>query len=470
MFIAVSSTFFLGRLPAATAQTDSKPTNAPATSMVAIPESVATAPQTDPIPRPPTVSASTSNLPSPQTERVTLEAAIERALHRNPSSQIAVLEMARAEALVRQARAASFPTLTGNATYTHLDSDRVSTTGTFRRVVAAQDQFNANAVLQVPLFAPARWAQWSHAKDNAQLITESSEDTRRQLAIAVARNFLAVVSQHRVIEVGERAVEVSRSHDEYAKTRMSGGVGNRLDAVRSSQQLATNVATLERSRIGLVRAMEALGVLLGEERPIDVAIEPTLDAPRNEVDMNQAVERRKDVAIARLKVKTLTRISKDSWLDYLPLLVGQFQPFYQNPPTMTQPKTGWQALLLLTIPLYDGGARYGAADERRVLKDQSEQQLQSLLRQSRSEVRVAFEAVRNAERALDAAETAATLAREAETMAHLAYEAGATTNLEVIDAERRTHDANTDVLVAEDTLRQSKLDLLVASGRFPAKR
>ena len=234
-----------------------------------------------------------------------------------------------------------------------------------------------------------------------------------------------MVSQHRVIEVGERAVEVSRSHDEYAKTRMSGGVGNRLDAVRSSQQLATNVATLERSRIGLVRAMEALGVLLGEERPIDVAIEPTLDAPRNEVDMKQAVERRKDVAIARLKVKTLTRISKDSWLDYLPLLVGQFQPFYQNPPTMTQPKTGWQALLLLTIPLYDGGARYGAADERRVLKDQSEQQLQSLLRQSRSEIRVAFEAVRNAERALEAAENAAALARQAEeTMAHLAYEAG----------------------------------------------
>ena len=35
MFIAVSSTFFLGRLPAATAQTDSKPTNAAVISTVA---------------------------------------------------------------------------------------------------------------------------------------------------------------------------------------------------------------------------------------------------------------------------------------------------------------------------------------------------------------------------------------------------------------------------------------------------
>ena len=49
----------------------------------------------------------------------------------------------------------------------------------------------------------------------------------------------------------------------------------------------------------------------------------------------------------------------------------------------------------------------------------------------------------------------------------VAFRAGATTNLEVIDAQRRARDAETAAAVAEDRARQARLDLLVALGRFP---
>jgi hypothetical protein len=39
----------------------------------------------------------------------------------------------------------------------------------------------------------------------------------------------------------------------------------------------------------------------------------------------------------------------------------------------------------------------------------------------------------------------------------------------VIDAERTARDAGTAVAVAEDAWRQGLLDLLIGSGRFPAK-
>jgi outer membrane protein TolC len=215
--------------------------------------------------------------------------------------------------------------------------------------------------------------------------------------------------------------------------------------------------------------MEALGVLLGAEGPIDVAAVPALGSALPDANSTFAAEQRKDVAVARARLRYAERRVNDGWRDYLPMLTAQVQPFYQNPPTTTMPETGWQAQLLLTLPLYDGGARYGAADERAALKAQSEQQLQQLLRQCRSEARVAIQAVDIAERALVAAREAAALAKEAERMAVMAYEAGASTNLEVIDAERRTRDAETDVLLAEDSLRQSKLDLLIATGKFPER-
>jgi outer membrane protein TolC len=50
---------------------------------------------------------------------------------------------------------------------------------------------------------------------------------------------------------------------------------------------------------------------------------------------------------------------------------------------------------------------------------------------------------------------------------NVAFEAGATTNLEVIDAQRQARDAESSAAVAEDVVRRARLDLLTALGRFP---
>ncbi|HKU42267.1 MAG TPA: TolC family protein, partial [Polyangiales bacterium] len=84
-----------------------------------------------------------------------------------------------------------------------------------------------------------------------------------------------------------------------------------------------------------------------------------------------------------------------------------------------------------------------------------------------SEVRVAFELARRADAGLRAASRAAELAGKALQMAMEAYRAGASTDIEVLDAERRARDAETGAVVAEDAARQARLDLLAASGRWP---
>jgi outer membrane protein TolC len=143
------------------------------------------------------------------------------------------------------------------------------------------------------------------------------------------------------------------------------------------------------------------------------------------------------------------------------------QPFYSNPATTTQPETGWQAQLVLSLPLYEGGFRYGARRERSALYEEQKIQLDGLLRQARSDLRAAFDAVRRADESVAAAHQASRLAHEALDMSNLAYREGATNDLEVVDAERRARDADTAALVAEDAARQARIDLLAASGRFP---
>ena len=62
---------------------------------------------------------------------------------------------------------------------------------------------------------------------------------------------------------------------------------------------------------------------------------------------------------------------------------------------------------------------------------------------------------------------AAEQANEVVRITDVAFRAGATTNLEVIDAQRRARDTETAAAVAEDRARQARLDLLVALGLFP---
>jgi outer membrane protein TolC len=398
-------------------------------------------------------------------EKLTFTQAIQRALVRSTNVVVATEEIRRAEGHIREVRAASLPTVTGNAIYTRLDANRYIQGRP--APIASIDQLSANITLSVPIIVPQRWAQWSHASSDAKVAVASAEDVRRQTAVTTARAYLLVISQKRTVDINERALKTSKAHYDFAHTRLLGGVGNRVDDVRAEQEMVSDQSQLEAAYVGLARAREALGVLLGDQGPIDVTDDVSIpDAPA----LNNALEEsthRPDVRASKERLDAADQVKKDSYTDYLPFLIGTFQPFYQNPESLTQPTTGWQAQLLLTIPFYDGGLRYGLSSERESLSAEARAQYDALIRQAKSDVRVAFEAVKRSEASLLAAVNAARLAKDALDLANVAYRAGATTNIEVIDAESRARQAATAAVIAEDTARQARIDLLAASGRFP---
>jgi outer membrane protein TolC len=394
-------------------------------------------------------------------EKISLTEAVRRALARNPTAVVAMQEIRRADALLVEARAVSMPSLMVNGLLTRLDANRVFGTN----VISAQNQQAANLLLNVPLVAPRSWTQWSEASAGFESTKATSEDTRRTLAVTTARAYLAIISLKRQVDINARSVANDRSHYDYTHTRFAGGVGNRVDEVRAAQQLAADQALFSASFTSLARAREALGVLLGEDKPVDTFDDVSL--PDGSTNFDDAASRRQDVLAAKARALTAEKIRKDSWTDFMPALNGQFQPFFQHPKTLTLPETGWQAFLVLSFPLVEGGIRVGQKRERDALLAEARAQYDGLLRQTRSDLRVAAEEVRRADEAMRSAQAAADLAHQALDLANLAYHAGATTNIEVIDAERRARDADSAVVIAEDNVRQARLDLLVAAGQFP---
>lgn len=403
--------------------------------------------------------------PPPPARKLTLDEAVQSALQRSPTVQVAQQEIDRAEALLREVRSGSYPTLYGNGVYTRLDSDRVSQGGA---VLIPKNQLQANLALSLPLLAPQRWLQSAHAGDNVDVARFSAEDVRRSVAVATARAYLAVFTQHRLVGIDELSVANAREHLDFARGRLEAGSGNRLDVVRAGQEAATAASQVASAQIGLSRAREALGVLVADEGPVDTVEQVPLPAPPTpEAALAEAQAQRRDVKAAQRRLEAARQVLHDSYADYLPLLTGSFQPYAQTEATLTSPTSGWQAQLVLSIPFYDGGLRYGQQRERSALAAEAKSQLDGLLRQARSEVRVAFDAVQRADEALAAAGEASRLAREALEITQSAYKEGATNDLDVVDAERRARDADAQALLSEDASRQARIDLLTASGRFP---
>jgi outer membrane protein TolC len=82
-------------------------------------------------------------------------------------------------------------------------------------------------------------------------------------------------------------------------------------------------------------------------------------------------------------------------------------------------------------------------------------------------VRVAIEEVRREEVTLFQARLAADRARGALKLVIESYRAGATNDLDVSTAQQQSRDADLAAVIAEDRVRQGRLDLVSAVGQFP---
>ena len=407
------------------------------------------------------ILAATAN---PPLKTVSFSEAVQRGLRNHPDIAIAKFEVDRASGKVEEIRANALPKLTGNGNFVILDHRRALG----NVLVAGKNTMYANITLTAPLVATQQWAQWRQQRTEVTTSQSRALDVRRNLSVAVARAYLGVITQKRLVEVSQHAVDTAREHFTYADTRYRGGIGTELDVLRADQELGSSQAQLYNGLAGLVQARETLGVSMGENEPYDVeAVLALPQVPKSETVDPHAEEQRADIRWIKQTQVAAQEIYDDSWRDFMPVLLGMAEPFYQNPETSSTPEWGWQVELLLNVPFYDGGARYGLRHQREAAVGVTQASVEQALRQARSEIRVAFDALVLAQDGYGVAKRASVRANETIELTVEDYKAGNTNNLQVIDAERRGRDADTMSVMAEDTVRQAKLTLLYATGAFP---
>ena len=398
----------------------------------------------------------------PEPERVTFELAIARALERNPGIAEAAQSILQAEALLQQVSTVYRPTVNGNITTSILDSER----GFNDLVTQPRTQSLFGVSVSYPVLAASRWAQRVQAEDQIRVARLGVEEARRQVAIATAQSYLSVINLQRQVEVALLARENAVAHVDYARARLQAGAGSRLNELRAAQELASDEVFLEATRILLRRAQEALGVLLAADGPVDAVGEPALEVVAPPTDTSWLMARA-DIQLINSQISAADRVYRDSWRDWVPTASVSFEPQLLTPSGLFTPSQTWRGFVALSVPIFDGGSRRATKQQRAINVETARIQLTDAELQARSDLRTSQAALEINERALQQARLSAQHAAEVLRITDISFREGGTTNIELIDAQRRARDADTVATQAEDRVRQARLDILVALGRFP---
>jgi outer membrane protein TolC len=425
------------------------------------------------LPAPPTIDdPMLAPMPPAPRSVSTWEETLELIRARSTDLRTAYDEVVRAEGLTRSALAATLPTiaLTGTTTYQtgnypilSLVTGRPCAAGATSCVSTAP---NANslagqATLTQPLIAMEAWHSISTSRANEKVVTLSFEDMKRTIALNVANAIIGVVT-------AERVAELNRVGTRNALER--------LDIAQRKHELgsATTLVTGDES---LLQAREALGLALGLPEQVGVTKDLKMDGlVQSAIDsckVAPSVEQRADVAAARARLLVAKRNVDDVYYQFLPTLTAESTVAYSNlyagvaGEPASSATTTWNILGVLSVPLWDGGLRYGALRQTRALEDEARQSFESLRRQAIIQVEQARRDVGVAEKSRSVAASLRALAAETDRLTRVGYVEGQGTSLELVIAAAALREADITLALRDFDLVKARVLAILALANCP---
>ncbi len=304
----------------------------------------------------------------------------------SPDYITAAQSVVRAEAQKRITLAAVLPVLDAQASFTH----QFYTTA-FSILTPPVGQPAAVAFVSPPSNLRTFTGNFSWAvvdprgiyrvgteSENIKVAKLSFSDQRREIALSVVHSMLATLAAERVAEVNRVGLRSSLERLALTQARLQYGQGTALDVDRGLRDAESARRLIISGDDALLQAREALGAALGS--PLAISPPGGLDLDQFEAavtrtcHLNDEIDRRPDVAAARGQVDVAERRVHEAELLFSPTLSFSSQ-FADNNVAVLGPTKTWDVQALVNVPLYDGGARYGALRDARAAAEQARQNL-----------------------------------------------------------------------------------------------
>jgi len=387
-------------------------------------------------PAPTVVDPMLDPLPPPRRTVGSWEDALSLVRARSTDLRLAFDEVEKAEGQSRIALAGALTQVnaTGSLTHNFLQGNYPIAPGVnlaypTRNVLAGQ------IGLVQPVLSPRAWyaVGTAHRAEDAARLT--LEDRKRVLATDVAGALVAEIAAERIAELNRVGLRQALERLALAHRREDLGSGNRLDVVRAEQDVDAARAAVVSGDESARQDREALGLALGIAEPIGAAQGLNIDGLVNDTGTGcklvGTVDERADLRVLHTEVDIAARGVKDVWYQFSPVVTFQSTLASSND-ALAIPATTWNIEGVLTIPIWDGGARYGELRQAKAQKDEAEQNLIAQRRTVVIQIEQARRAVAVAEDSRKVAVDAETHARQVDHMTQVGFLTGQGTSLDLV--------------------------------------
>lgn len=394
---------------------------------------------------------------------------------RSTDLRIAETRVGQAEGGARVALAALLPSISGSVTGSHqfltksTQSIDPVTGNTVTTTSPTENTLTAGASLSQALVnVRAIWGLGT-AKRNVEAASLSLEDQKRQLTVSLASTMLSVLTAERVAQLSRVGLKSALERLAIAKTRERLGAATSLDLVRAQQDVEASRTSLVNADEALRQAREALGLALGV--PIATGLAPGVDGAAIEQGALRTceavgdLEDRADLRSAKVQREIAARGVTDVWMQFLPTLSAQSSASTGVSDAPRGPSPTWSVSAVLSIPIWDGGARYGLLTTARAAEEQSTQQLEALRRSAAIDGTQQKRAVEVAERSLAVSRQARDLAAEADRLTRVGYERGQGTSLELVTAANALRQADVNLALQEFAVTRARVSSQLTFAR-----
>jgi outer membrane protein TolC len=304
-------------------------------------------------------------------------------------------------------------------------------------IIQKADSFGAAVTLDETVFSLTPVLLRQSASRAVEAQEAGLEAVRREITYQVAQIFYNAAGVERLVQVAERALALSDKRIAVAEQRRAAGAEGEVTVLRAQSERDKAEQDLVRAQLARQQLLVALGNLIGDATPTDLAPPPDIAPPDGDlaVLMAQVVRNRPDLQAKRKAVEAAQSSLREAELRWLPMVTVGANGRYTDTTGFAGENWLWSASANLIVPIFDRGARYADARERRqtVVRlqqevDKAESDLRAAVQQSQQEIAASRQTWAVAQRQAQKAK------RTAEIVAS-AQQAGAATSLEVAEAD-----------------------------------
>ncbi|HEV8548927.1 MAG TPA: TolC family protein, partial [Polyangiaceae bacterium] len=338
-------------------------------------------------------------MPPPSQVITTWEDAARLLRERSTDLRSSYDDIRRAEADSRTALAGVLPTLNATGTASHTILPKASTggsvidTGTAAGATVVptgggggRNSITGSVRLNVPLIDVHAWHAIGTAKVSEEAAHLDYANLERTTAAGLASAIAVNVTAERVSELGRVGLRNALERLALTQAKERTGTATGLDIVRARQDVASARSQLVNSDEALRKSRDSLGLALGLTTPVGVTPGTDLGAIRDGVLKTcrplPKLEDRPDLRSASKSVELSRRRAVEVDQTFLPTLSAGSTLTESLSDSGAPGRTNWNVQAVLSVPIWDGGVRYGQRRNAAAVADQSEQAREALRRNS----------------------------------------------------------------------------------------